>query len=47
MRIAIVLAVDQHAAGIEWVGAEDGARHFGAAGADQAGDAEDLAAPGR
>ena len=32
------------AAGVERVGAEDRARHLGAAGADQAGDAEDLAA---
>ena len=38
------LAVDDDAAGIERIGAEDRARHLGAAGADQPGDAEDLAA---
>ncbi len=41
------LAVDQDAAGIEGIGAEDGARHLGAAGADQPGDAENLAPPDR
>ncbi len=42
-RIADRLAVDDDAAGIERIGAEDRARHLGAAGADQSGNAEDLA----
>ena len=37
------LAVERDRAGGDAVGAEDGARKLGAAGADQAGDAEDLA----
>ena len=41
------LAVDEDAAGIERIGAEDRPRHLGAAGADQAGDAEDLAVADR
>ena len=43
-RIVDRLAVDEDAAGVERIGAEDRARHLGAAGADQPGDAEDLAA---
>ena len=43
-RIATGWPSTQDAARIERVGAEDGARHLGAAGADQPGDAEDLAA---
>ena len=37
------LAVERDRAGGDAVGAEDGARKLGAAGADEAGDAEDLA----
>ena len=44
MRMTDRLAVDNHPAGVEAVGPEDGARHLGAAGADQPGDAENLAA---
>ena len=46
-RIVTGLPSMMHAAGVERIGAEDGARHLGAAGADQAGDAEDLAVPDR
>ena len=42
-RMATSLAVDQHAAALHRVGAEDGAGELGAAGADQAGEAQDLA----
>ena len=39
----IDLAADQDAARVDGVGADDRARQLGAAGADQPGDAEDLA----
>ena len=46
-RIVDRLAVDEDAAGIERIGAEDGARRFGAAGADQPGKPKNLAAADR
>ena len=40
------LALDRDRPGVEPVGAEDRARGFGAAGADEAGEAEDFALVG-
>ena len=42
-RMSTLLAVHEDLAAVDRVGAEDGARHFGAAGAHQPGKAQDLA----
>ena len=44
-RVDHLLALDEDVAGVDRIGAEDGARRLRAAGADEARDAQNLAAP--